>query len=93
MGSNEIVTNSLLQKNVHRLHKQVFVKVKVADNAPNQPLGAKQVANSTDNVKMKSFANRKSQPAFGKTREPHTSKSFRSTIENRQSLMAKQREL
>ena len=27
---NEIVTNKLLQQNIHKLHKQVFVKVKVS---------------------------------------------------------------
>lgn len=32
---NQIVTNQLLQKNIHKLHKQVFVKVKVQENQLN----------------------------------------------------------
>lgn len=39
--SNEIVCNSLLQANIHRLHKQVFVKVKVDDNPHMEVTGKK----------------------------------------------------
>ena len=69
LESSEIVSNALLQQNVHRLHKQVFVKVKVGDNPSDS---------TTDAASSKSsFKSRKSQPVFGKKRDPHTSKTFR----------------
>lgn len=49
------------------------------------------VTDSVDFVKSKTFKSRKSQPIFGKKRDAQTSKSFRSTVEQRQSLMLKSR--
>ena len=49
--SNAIVSNEIIQQNAHKLHKQVFVKVKVGEN----PSGVRKVTDSADMIKTKSF--------------------------------------
>ena len=85
---NEIVTNQLLQRNIHKLHKQVFVKVKVNENQVNPP----SVMASADFKSIKAFKAKQSQQKFGKPAEPHNSKSFRSTVQGRKSNFAQKKQ-
>ena len=58
LESSEIVNNALLQQNVHRLHKQVFVKVRVKDNSHIMSTTGSKVTDSVDIISMKSFKSR-----------------------------------
>ena len=80
-GEDKIVTNQLLQERAHNLHKQVFVKVKVASesNALNG------VSHAPDGqTAKKSMSN---QSMFVKKRKPMTSSGFRSKVTMRKSEM------
>jgi hypothetical protein len=48
-ASDQIASNSLYKQNRHKLHKQVFVKVKVSSN-PQQTNGTKAVVSSTEKI-------------------------------------------
>jgi len=75
LTGNEIMTNQLLQKNAHKLHKQVFFKVKVMDSHPAKPLNP----SSSDATKpKKTFKNQ-----FGQPKEPFSRSSFQSHVANR----------
>lgn len=60
LDPTEVVSNALLQQNVHRLHKQVFVKVKVGDNPQMNAATGTKVSDSVDYSKLKAFKSRKS---------------------------------
>lgn len=81
LDQNQIASNSLLQKNKHKLHKQVFVKVRVGDN-PMQSESDSKLSQTQDPKTFKKSLNQ-NKPGFGKSRDPHTSKSFRKTLESR----------
>ena len=65
-----------MQKNVHKLHKQVFVKVRVSDSL---------ASGQTEASMPKSFKSLK-KVGFGNNREPHNSKSFRSSLIDRKKV-------